>query len=48
MLSRRDAGDWQARAGIGAGRAHQLAAFFRCPEVRAEAARLHAAGVQGF
>jgi DNA ligase (NAD+) len=47
-LSARGADDWQALEGIGAGRANQLAAFFACPEVRAQAARLHAAGVQGF
>lgn len=47
-LSARGADDWQAQEGIGAGRANQLAAFFACPEVRALAARLHAAGVQGF
>ncbi|HEY8327422.1 MAG TPA: DNA ligase B, partial [Rhodanobacter sp.] len=47
-LSARGASDWQALAGIGAGRANQLVAFFGCPEVRVQAARLHAAGVQGF
>ncbi|WP_027485240.1 NAD-dependent DNA ligase LigB [Rhodanobacter sp. OR87] len=47
-LSSRAAGDWQAMEGIGAGRANQLVAFFDCPAVRAQAARLHAAGVQGF
>ena len=47
-LSARGASDWQVLAGIGAGRANQLVAFFACPEVRAQAARLHAAGVQGF
>ncbi|HEY9401025.1 MAG TPA: DNA ligase B, partial [Luteimonas sp.] len=47
-LSARGASDWQALAGIGAGRANQLVAFFGSPEVRAQAARLHAAGVQGF
>ncbi|KZC30229.1 MULTISPECIES: NAD-dependent DNA ligase LigB [Rhodanobacter] len=47
-LSARAAGDWQAMEGIGAGRANQLVAFFDCPAVRAQAVRLHAAGVQGF
>jgi DNA ligase (NAD+) len=47
-LSGRAAGDWQSLAGIGAGRANQLVEFFSHPEVRAQAARLHAAGVQGF
>ena len=47
-LSIRGMDGWQAQAGIGAGRARQLVAFFACPEVRAQAARLHAAGVQGF
>jgi DNA ligase (NAD+) len=42
-----DADDWRAR-GASAARARQLAAFFAHPEVRALAARLHAAGVQGF
>ena len=47
-LSARGADDWQALEGIGAGRANQLVGFFACPEVRAQAVRLHAAGVQGF
>ncbi|KZC40951.1 DNA ligase B [Rhodanobacter sp. FW510-R12] len=47
-LSARGADDWQALEGIGASRANQLVAFFACPEVRALAARLRAAGVQGF
>ncbi|MBQ4855540.1 NAD-dependent DNA ligase LigB [Rhodanobacter sp. B2A1Ga4] len=47
-LSARGASDWQALEGIGAGRANQLVAFFGCREVRAQAARLHAAGVSGF
>lgn len=42
-----DADGWRAR-GASAARARQLAAFFAHPEVRALAARLHAAGVQGF
>ena len=47
-LSSRAAGDWQLLDGIGPGRANQLVEFFSHPEVRAQAARLHAAGVQGF
>jgi DNA ligase (NAD+) len=47
-LSAREASEWQALDGIGAGRAHQLVEFFASVEVRAQAARLHAAGVQGF
>jgi len=47
-LSSRAAGDWESLDGIGAGRANQLVEFFSHPEVRAQAARLHAAGVQGF
>ncbi|EIM02708.1 DNA ligase B [Rhodanobacter thiooxydans] len=47
-LSARGADDWQTLEGIGAGRANQLVVFFACPEVRALAARLRAAGVQGF
>jgi DNA ligase (NAD+) len=46
-LQARDAAAWQA-AGSGAGRARQLATFFRQPDVQALAARLHEAGVQGF
>jgi DNA ligase (NAD+) len=46
-LQARDAAAWQA-AGLGAGRARRLAAFFRQPDVQALAARLHEAGVQGF
>ncbi len=47
-LSQRAAADWQARDGIAAGRANQLVAFFSQPDVRALAAQLRAAGVQGF
>ncbi|HWX65054.1 MAG TPA: NAD-dependent DNA ligase LigB [Rhodanobacter sp.] len=47
-LSRRAVGDWQALDGIGAARANQLVAFFGHSDVRAQAARLHAMGVQGF
>ena len=47
-LSARRAEEWQTLAGIGAGRASQLVAFFTCDGVHAQAVRLHAAGVQGF
>lgn len=47
-LSRRGVGDWQSLDGIGAARANQLVEFFSHPDVQAQAARLHAAGVQGF
>jgi DNA ligase (NAD+) len=47
-LSARSASQWQASEGIGAGGAQRLVAFFGQPAVRAQAARLHAAGVQGF
>ncbi|MFC5524426.1 NAD-dependent DNA ligase LigB [Rhodanobacter ginsengisoli] len=47
-LSVRATADWQACDGIAAGRADQLVAFFDDPGVRAQAARLHAAGVAGF
>jgi DNA ligase (NAD+) len=47
-LSSRGAGEWQSLDGIGTGRANQLVEFFSHPEVRTQAARLHAAGVQGF
>lgn len=47
-LSARGASDWRALDGVGAGRARQLVAFFGSAEVRVQAARLHAAGVQGF
>ncbi len=47
-LSARDSATWQTAEGIGPGRANRLVEFFRHPEVRAQAARLHAAGVAGF
>jgi len=47
-LSGRRVDQWRAVAGIGAGRADQLVEFFACPEVRALALQLRAAGVQGF
>ncbi len=46
--SARRASDWQSISGIGAARADQLVAFFGCPELREQVARLHEAGVQGF
>jgi NAD-dependent DNA ligase len=39
---------WQATAGIGAGRAQHLVQFFRHTDVRALATHLHALGVTGF
>ena len=47
-LSARSASQWQAIEGIGAGGAQRLVAFFSQPDVRAQAAQLHAAGVHGF
>ena len=47
-LSRRSANDWNAQAGISVSRARRLTDFFRCAEVRLQAQRLHAAGVDGF
>lgn len=47
-LAARDAQQWDAFNGIGAGRARQLVAFFQHPEVLALRQQLHAAGVQGF
>ncbi|MGH8157526.1 MAG: NAD-dependent DNA ligase LigB [Rhodanobacter sp.] len=47
-LSGRGTSDWQSLDGIGPGRADRLAEFFAHPDVRAQAQRLHQAGVQGF
>lgn len=47
-LAARGSADWQASAPLSEGRAKRLVAFFACPDVRALAARLHAAGIQGF
>jgi DNA ligase (NAD+) len=47
-LCMRSASDWQALGGIGPVRGDRLAKFFGRPELRAQVARLHAAGVQGF
>jgi DNA ligase (NAD+) len=47
-LSSRGASDWQSLDGIGPARADRLIEFFTHPDVRAQAVRLHQAGVQGF
>ena len=47
-LSTRSASEWEAHAGISTSRARQWRAFFASPDVRAQAGRLHAAGVRGF
>ncbi|WP_053156017.1 NAD-dependent DNA ligase LigB [Pseudomonas sp. Pf153] len=47
-LAERDTEQWQAEAGIGPGRAAQLSAFFRDPQVRALSEVLRAAGIDGF
>jgi DNA ligase (NAD+) len=47
-LSVRSASDWAHAEGVGAGNARRLAQFFAQPAVRAQAQRLHAAGVRGF
>jgi DNA ligase (NAD+) len=48
VASNRVAHDWQAPGGIGEERARQLVELFGCSGLRAQAARLHVAGVQGF
>ncbi|AKK01689.1 NAD-dependent DNA ligase LigB [Pseudomonas chlororaphis] len=48
VLAERDAEQWQAEAGIGAGRAAQLSAFFRDPQVLALSEVLRTVGVDGF
>jgi len=48
VLAQRDIGQWQAEAGIGPGRAAQLSAFFRDPQVVALSERLREAGIDGF
>ncbi|MGY2238648.1 NAD-dependent DNA ligase LigB [Pseudomonas gingeri] len=48
VLASRTAEDWQAQPGIGPGRAAQLSAFFRDPQVMALAESLSTAGVDGF
>jgi len=47
-LAARDTQAWQAEAGIGPGRAAQLSAFFRDPQVVAISETLRAAGIDGF
>ncbi|KAE9641296.1 NAD-dependent DNA ligase LigB [Pseudomonas sp. PB103] len=47
-LAQRDTEQWQAEAGIGPGRAAQLSAFFRDPQVLALSETLQAAGIDGF
>jgi DNA ligase (NAD+) len=47
-LARRDTGQWQAEAGIGPGRAAQLSAFFRDPQVLALSETLRRVGIDGF
>ncbi|WP_426703144.1 NAD-dependent DNA ligase LigB [Rhodanobacter sp. Col0626] len=48
VLSSRGVDEWRSQDGVGTGRAKQLVAFFGRTEVRAQAVRLHAAGVRGF
>lgn len=47
-LAARDTQAWQAKDGIGPGRAAQLSAFFRDPQVQALAETLRVAGIDGF
>ncbi|WP_460140751.1 NAD-dependent DNA ligase LigB [Pseudomonas sp. S2_E01] len=47
-LAQRNTAQWQAEAGIGPGRAAQLNAFFRDPQVLALSETLRAAGIDGF
>ncbi|MCP2074991.1 UNVERIFIED_ORG: DNA ligase (NAD+) [Pseudomonas lini] len=47
-LAERNTEQWQAEAGIGPGRAEQLSAFFRDPQVLALSEVLRTAGVDGF
>ncbi|WP_335944583.1 NAD-dependent DNA ligase LigB [Pseudomonas sp. G166] len=47
-LAERNTEQWQAEAGIGPGRAAQLSAFFRDPQVLALSEVLRTAGVDGF
>jgi DNA ligase (NAD+) len=47
-LAERSTEQWQAEAGIGPGRAAQLSAFFRDPQVLALRETLHTAGIDGF
>ncbi|MGF6110823.1 NAD-dependent DNA ligase LigB [Pseudomonas frederiksbergensis] len=47
-LAQRSHEQWQAEAGIGPGRATQLSAFFRDPQVLALSETLRVAGIDGF
>lgn len=47
-LAQRTTTQWQAEAGIGPGRAAQLSAFFRDPQVLALSETLQLAGIEGF
>ncbi|QHF47434.1 DNA ligase B [Pseudomonas sp. S35] len=47
-LAAKDTQAWQAEDGIGPGRAAQLSAFFRAPQVQALAETLRVAGIDGF
>lgn len=47
-LAERSIEQWQAEAGIGPGRAAQLSAFFRDPQVLALSDELRTAGIDGF
>ncbi|HEF4759811.1 TPA: NAD-dependent DNA ligase LigB [Pseudomonas putida] len=47
-LAQRDIEQWQAETGIGPGRATQLSAFFRDPQVLALSETLREAGIDGF
>ena len=48
VLAQRDTEQWQAETGIGPGRAAQLSAFFRDPQVLALSEQLRAAAIDGF
>ncbi|MGJ7518719.1 NAD-dependent DNA ligase LigB [Pseudomonas baetica] len=48
ILAQRDIEQWQAETGIGPGRAAQLSAFFRDPQVLALRETLREAGIDGF
>lgn len=47
-LEKRSSREWQALAGIGEKRGQQLAGFFAADEVKALAAELALAGINGF
>lgn len=48
VLAQRNTEQWQAETGIGPGRAAQLSAFFRDPQVLALSETLRVAGIDGF